>query len=110
MTGKWRASFRAAPPGYPTCTRTVHDRHCRIPWGYDPQHVDSDRPYTVGELATRQEGPHRFAYPDIDQYVQGWQLWQALRRDRRLTPNEQDARHKAVREHVSAALRSRMWR
>lgn len=72
----------------PGCRR--HGRSCTVPWGYDPDHTDTDRPYTLDELATRISGPHRYAYPDAQAYLEGWALWKALRRDSRLTRTEVD--------------------
>lgn len=59
----------------------LHGRSCSVPWGYDPAHTDSPRPYTVNELADRFEGPHRYAYPTVAAYEEGFALWRALRRD-----------------------------
>lgn len=59
----------------------MHGPACGIPWGYDPAHTDSPRPYTLEELHGRAEPPHRFAYPDGRAYLEGWALWRALRRD-----------------------------
>jgi hypothetical protein len=50
-------------------------------WGYDPAHTDSRRPYTLDELAERTEGPHRYAYPTLGAYSEGWARWRVLRRD-----------------------------
>lgn len=55
--------------------------NCRIPWGYDGDHTDSDRPYTLDELAARRDPPHRYAYPTVDEYVFAFKLWRSLRRD-----------------------------
>lgn len=73
----------------PVCRK--HGRGCAIRWGYDREHTDTDRPYTVDELADRDEGPHFYAYPSHDDYVAGWTLWKALLRDSRPTAAEQDA-------------------
>ncbi len=67
-----------------------HGAGCRVPWGYDQDHADSDRPYTVDELAARREGPHRYAYPSYEAYKDGWRLWVALHRDAQLTVAEAD--------------------
>ncbi len=77
-------TFTATGGGQPAlrCPEVTHGRHCRtVSWGYDPEHTDSPRPYTLAELADRPECPHRYAYPDHGQYLQGWSLWRALRRD-----------------------------
>ncbi|MFC9280967.1 hypothetical protein [Streptomyces collinus] len=63
----------------------LHGRDCRISWGYDPAHTDSPRPYTVEELADRQEAPHRYAYPSTEEYVNGFRTWRAMRRDDELS-------------------------
>lgn len=73
----------------PACRK--HGRGCSVAWGYDQDHTDTDRPYTLDELADRQDGPHFCAYPSHDEYVAGWQLWKALRRDSRLATAERDA-------------------
>jgi hypothetical protein len=67
----------------PVCR--LHGRGCHVPWGYDPAHTDSHRPYTVGELAGRQEAPHRYAYPSTEEYVNGFRTWRAMRRDDELS-------------------------
>lgn len=76
-------------PFAPGCRK--HGPGCSIPWGYDPEHTDSPRPYSVDELAERGDGPHRYAYPSHDAHLYGWNLWKALRRDSRLTSDERDA-------------------
>lgn len=77
----------------------LHGLGCGIRWGYDPVHTDSDRPYTLDELAARDDGPHRYAYPDNAAYVAGFRLWRALRRDSALTAVE---RTTAVRAKLIA--------
>jgi hypothetical protein len=74
---------------YPGCR--LHGPGCQTPWGYDRAHTDSQRPYTLDELAVRDAGPHFFAYPDGQAYESAWRLWVALRRDGRLTGAERDA-------------------
>lgn len=64
--------------------------NCCVPWGYDEAHADSDRPYTLDELAERETAPHRYAYPTLDEYLFGFKLWRSLRRDARLTYDEND--------------------
>lgn len=81
----------------------IHGRRCSIPWGYDRDHTDSDRPYTLAELAVRAECPHFYAYPTPDDYLAGWNLWRALRRDDRLTGAEADARFQVVAERIMSA-------
>lgn len=61
----------------------THGPGCRVPAGYDREHSDSDRPYTVDELAVRGSGPHFGAYGSSEEYMAGWNLWKALRRDAR---------------------------
>lgn len=73
--GTWETQCRAGHRG------------CFIPWGYDRDHTDSARPYTLDELAERTEPPHRYAYPDQPSYLFAWRLWRSLRRDAR--PTEQ---------------------
>ncbi|WP_431881847.1 hypothetical protein [Micromonospora chalcea] len=75
--GIWQATCRAGHP------------NCRIPWGYDPDHTDSPRPYTLDELAEREQPPHRYAYPTVDAYLFAFYLWRSLRRDARLTADEE---------------------
>jgi hypothetical protein len=74
----------------PQCRK--HGRGCRIPWGYDEAHTDSDHPYTVDELSGRSEAPHRYAYPSVRDYELGFYTWRAMRRDDRLTAAEERAR------------------
>ncbi|TDC02111.1 hypothetical protein E1091_01525 [Micromonospora fluostatini] len=81
---------------------------CRIPWGYDEQHTDSSRPYTLDELAERAEGPHRYAYPSHEEYLQGWRLWRALSVDSRPTRAEADVALR-VRFKRIAAVTEQPW-
>ena len=69
----------------------LHGPDCRTPWGYDQAHTDSPHPYTLSELAEREQGPHRFAYPTVESYELGWYTWRALRRDAEPTRAERDA-------------------
>lgn len=78
----------------------VHGRGCRVPWGWDETHTDSSRPYTLDELLIRTDPPHRYAYPSTEDYVKGWRLWRALRRDDRLTPAEMDAVWEVIEAHL----------
>lgn len=73
-----------------TCCR-LHGSGCAVAWGYDQAHTDSARPYTLEELADREDGPHYFAYPDTAAYEAAWHAWRALRRDSRLTAEEANA-------------------
>ncbi|MFJ4988745.1 hypothetical protein ACIP9H_33715 [Streptomyces sp. NPDC088732] len=66
----------------------LHGPNCRVVWGYDQAHTDSQRPYTIDELADREEGPHFYAYPSYQEYQEGFRLWRALRWDSRLTYTE----------------------
>jgi hypothetical protein len=59
----------------------LHGPACRTLWGYDQAHTDSTHPYTVEELASRQEAPHRYAYPTVEAYEEGFRTWRAMRRD-----------------------------
>ncbi|MBB4931876.1 hypothetical protein F4561_002696 [Lipingzhangella halophila] len=70
----------------------LHGPRCRTPWGYDPAHTDSARPYTDAELAARAEAPHRYAYGPIEDYYFGFYLWRAFRRDDRPTWDEMQAK------------------
>lgn len=63
----------------------LHGRDCRVVWGYDRAHTDSTRPYTTEELAERESAPHRYAYPTVGEYRDGFTLWRALQRDARPT-------------------------
>lgn len=69
----------------------IHGPDCQTPWGYDRAHTDSARPYTLDELAGRDDGPHFYAYPDGEAYERAWALWRAFVRDSRLTGPEMDA-------------------
>ncbi|PRX91971.1 hypothetical protein [Allonocardiopsis opalescens] len=81
-------------PPRPGCR--LHGPTCTTPWGYDPAHTDSRRPYTIHELANREAMPHRYAYPTVDDYLAGWKLWLALRRDWQLNPGEARIRFEGV--------------
>lgn len=78
----------------PRCRK--HGEGCAIPWGYDRDHTDSDRPYSVAELGDRLEAPHRYAYPTVREYEQGFHIWRAMRRDDRLTWDEERAREPMI--------------
>ncbi|GAA1834882.1 hypothetical protein [Actinomadura chokoriensis] len=56
------------------------------------------------QLADRQEGPHRYASPTTEDYLEGWRLWRAYRRDDHLNAGEPAARWGATEEHILAAL------
>ncbi|MET9517386.1 hypothetical protein [Streptomyces sp. NPDC002994] len=73
-----------------------HGPRCQVPWGYDEAHTDSARPYTLDELAEREAGPHRYAYPTVTEYEQAFYLWRALRVDARLAKAEQDAKDQVM--------------
>lgn len=83
-----------------------HGAGCVVPWGYNPDHTDSDRPYTLDELNARREAPHRYAYPTLAAYLEGFHLWRALRRDARPNRAEADvlfrARLASMAEQLSA--------
>lgn len=81
----------------------IHGAGCSAPWGWDRDHTDSERPYTVDELAVRVDGPHFFAYPDADEYEAGWRLWRALRQDGRLNAAEDAVRSRLVLERLMDA-------
>jgi hypothetical protein len=86
----------------------LHGPGCRVAWGWDREHSDSDRPYTVDELAARHENPHFYAYPDEDAYLRGWNLWRALRRDGELNSAELDVVTILRTERVLARLGAEM--
>lgn len=71
---------------YPVCR--LHGSTCRTPWGYDPEHTDSATPYTLEELAERQESPHRYAYASLREYEAEFRLWRAVGRDAAPSPLE----------------------
>lgn len=78
----------------PVCRK--HGRGCTVQWGYDPEHTDSDRPYTVDELSERIEAPHRYAYPTARDYELGFYTWRSMRRDDQLTRDEEVAREPTI--------------
>lgn len=78
----------------------LHGPGCAVPWGYDPAHTDSPRPYTLAELQARPEPPHRYAYPDVEAYRQGFYLWRALLRDGRLNEAEAAVRLAGLEEEI----------
>ena len=88
------------PNQFPPPTCRLHGQGCRTPWGYDPDHTDSHRPYPVDELAARADSPHRYAYPDHQAYLDGWTLWKALRRDGFLNQEESEARETVILRHM----------
>lgn len=85
----------------PTCRK--HGRCCSVPWGYDEEHTDSARPYTVDELGDRVEAPHYHAYPSNREYELGFRIWRAMRRDDRLTRGEEEAREPVVLARLGIA-------
>lgn len=84
------------PPGPCRCP----SRPCPIPAGWDAAHSDSDRPYTFEELERRLDAPHAGAYPDLEEYRRGFELWRALRRDDRLNTAEAEVRFAGLREAI----------
>jgi hypothetical protein len=100
---RYTLSFTAGGGNMPACLRSVHDQSCDVPWGWDRDHTDQLEPYTWQQLAERQTGPHFYAYPDQDAYVEGWNLWRAYRRDERLNSAEADARFDVTWAHLTAA-------
>lgn len=86
----------------------LHGPSCTAPPGWDREHSDSDRPYTVDELAARTQGPHFGAYDSYEDYMAGWALWKALLRDSRLSPQEravvQPMRDERLRERLMAVV------
>lgn len=80
-----------------------HGPGCSVRWGYDPEHTDSDRPYTVDELGERLDAPHRYAYPTVREYEQGFHIWRAIRRDERLTAAEEKAREPEILKKLGIA-------
>lgn len=81
-------------------TCRIHGRCCRTTWGWDPEHTDSARPYTLDELARRSDGPHRYAYASPEEYVLAWYTWRALRRDARLNAEEARVHWELVEERI----------
>lgn len=69
----------------------IHGVGCAVPWGFDEEHSDQRVPYTVDQLASRRDCPHRYAYASAQDYLSGHRLWAALRRDGRLNPGERAA-------------------
>lgn len=88
-------------PFLPHCRK--HGEGCAVPWGYDRDHTDSDRPYSVAELGGRLEAPHRYAYPTVSEYEQGFHIWRAMRLDDLLTTAEQEARETVLLERLGIA-------
>lgn len=86
------------------CQRDTHDRECAVPWGWDRDHTDQLVPYTVEQLAARDEMPHRYAYPDLGGYRLGHRLWLALRRDAQLTGAERLAKADTSMEKLISDL------
>lgn len=64
---------------------------CTLPAGWDPEHSDQQTPYTLDQLAEREQPPHPGAYgDDYQEYLFGWKLWLTLRRDSKLRGEEYD--------------------
>lgn len=78
----------------------LHGRPCTIPPGWDRDHTDSPRPYTLDELEQRQECPHFGAYPDDDAYLLGWHIWRQIHRDGRLNEAESAVRMAGVEAYI----------
>ncbi len=91
---------------HPGARCRIHGPGCAVPWGYDREHTDSDQPYTLAELAGRQDCPHFYAYPSCEDYLEGWNLWRALRRDGRLTAVEADVKWRLMEERISEQIRA----
>lgn len=83
-------------------TCQIHGSTCQVPWGFDEEHTDQRWPYTLDQLAERSAGPHRYAYPTVDDYLVGWRLWVALDRDGRLNPEERAVVERLRVEHALA--------
>lgn len=99
MSNDLRFSFTVtASPGPPSRCRCPDP--CPIRPGWDRAHSDSDRPYTLAELEHREDAPHFYAYPTVEEYEQGFYLWRAIRRDQRLTAEEHMARLPAFTEEA----------
>lgn len=82
----------------------VHGTGCSIPWGYDEAHTDQHHPYTPEQLAGREECPHRYAYPTVEDYLEGWRLWRVYRNENRLNPAEAAVRWAVIEERIISAL------
>lgn len=85
----------------PACRK--HGKGCTVRWGYDREHTDSDRPYSVDELGERIEAPHRYAYPSVREYELGFRTWRAMRRDGRLSADEERVREPMILERLRIA-------
>lgn len=85
-------------------TCRIHGPACAVPWGYDEAHTDQRHPYTPEQLADRQEGPHFYAYPTPEAYVEGWHLWRAYRRDERLNAEEAAVRWALIEAGILGRL------
>lgn len=96
----------SSPRPYPGARCRIHGPGCGVPWGYDRDHTDSDLPYTLAELAERTDCPHFYAYPTSEDYLEGWNLWRALRRDDRLSGAEADVKWQLVQERIYERLRA----
>lgn len=84
----------------------LHGSGCSTPWGYDEDHTDSARPYTLDQLEHRLDAPHRYAYPDLDGYTAGFYLWRALRRDGRLNEEEAAVQWAGIEERLQEMMRA----
>lgn len=88
----------------------LHGEPCRTRWGWDREHTDSPRPYTLDELAARPDNPHFYAYPMSEEYQAGWRLWRALRLEGHLTPLEDYVRVLARAEILGGQELADQWR
>jgi len=84
----------------------LHGRRCTIPWGWDPAHTDSSRPYTLDELEARQECPHFYAYPDEHAYLLGWRIWRQMHRDGELNDAEAAVRWIGIEERIREMMQT----
>lgn len=100
---RYSFTFESSPTGPPDAGPCrIHGPACRIPWGWDHDHTDSPRPYTLDELEARQDPPHFFAYPTYEEYERGFYLWRAIFRDGRLNAEEEAVRFEVLRAEDGA--------
>lgn len=79
------------PDSWPKPRCVAGHEGCTLPAGWDPEHSDQQTPYTLDQLAEREQPPHPGAYgADHQAYLFGWKLWLTLRRDSKLRGEEYD--------------------
>ncbi|TDD37858.1 hypothetical protein E1287_07315 [Actinomadura sp. KC06] len=55
------------------------------------------------QLAVREEGPHFYAYPTHEAYLEGRHLWRAYRRNERLHADEAAVRWALIDQRILRA-------